>query len=609
MVRPVVRFGTSLEKLHRRMPDNAVRIRTSNPEFPPALDKSVPRSIHQYEAALDGLAPATTYYYAIFDKKGNRLTPADSSYTFTTNPVPGTKAPLHFWVVGDSGTGQRPQAMVHEAMIEHTKAIGDPIDLYVHVGDMAYRDGTNMEFSERFFKMYAPTLRNKTCWAAMGNHEGHRSNGKKNIGPFYDAYICPKKAEAGGVPSGNESYYSFDYGNIHFICLNSHDLDRKPSGAMAKWLKSDLEATKADFLIAFFHHPPYTMGSHNSDIEWRPTEMREHIMPILESGGVDLVFNGHSHIYERSMLIDGAYDTPTVTAGVVLDAGDGNSLGDGSYQKSRGLTPHGGTVAVVAGHGGAGVSRRGTMPVMKKISVENGSVLVKIEDDTIRVNMLNLHGDIHDTFSIVKRGVVEPAPVFLAPNKPTRLGPGKVQLAKVPAEVHQVIVPRGTTWRYFFKHHPTKSGGKPDLAWTLPSFSDWRWPQGPAGFGYGDGDDATDLEADLRGKKRVVYLRRKFTLPEYFDPKSLALEISYDDAFIAYLNGEEVARRGVDHEFGPIAEDYTAHEADGKFERIPLRDLTKILKRGEANTLAIEGHNISLDSSDFTLHPTLIELK
>ena len=62
-------------------------------------------------------------------------------------------------------------------------------------------------------------------------------------------------------------------------------------------------------------------------------------MPILESGGVDLVLTGHSHIYERSMLMDGAYATPTVAEGVILDDGDGDPHGNRSYRKSAGLPP------------------------------------------------------------------------------------------------------------------------------------------------------------------------------------------------------------------------------------------------------------------------------
>ena len=93
---------------------------------------------------------------------------------------------------------------------------------------------------------------------------------------------------------------------------------------MDTWLKADLEQTTADWLVAYFHHPPYTKGSHDSDREKQLVEMRTYVMPILESGGVDLVLTGHSHIYERSMLMDGAYATPTVAENVILDDGDGD---------------------------------------------------------------------------------------------------------------------------------------------------------------------------------------------------------------------------------------------------------------------------------------------
>ena len=276
---------------------------------------------------------------------------------------------------------------------------------------MAYGDGTDRQFQRNFFEIYQNTLKNVVTWATMGNHEGYTSRGRTGIGPYYDAYVMPTNAEAGGVASGTEAYYSFNIGNIHYVCLDSHDLDRKPTGAMAQWLRQDLEAANADWLIAFWHHPPYTKGSHDSDNEGQLTEMRTHIMPILEAGGVDMVFTGHSHIYERSMLMDGAYETPTFAEGKILDDGDGNPDGDGAYRKSAGLNPHEGTVQIVAGHGGAGVSRRGTMPVMREIIVEHGSVIIDVEGDTLTGRMLDKHDEIRDLFQIVKRGEVNLEPI------------------------------------------------------------------------------------------------------------------------------------------------------------------------------------------------------
>ena len=114
----------------------------------------------------------------------------------------------------------------------------------------------------------------------------------------------------------------------------------------------------------------------------------------MESAGVDLVFSGHSHIYERSMLLDGAYATPTVAENVVIDDGDGDPKGDGAYLKSAGLKPHEGFVAVVTGNAGTSLSRMGTIPFMKKIILEHGSVLINVQGESLQAVMLNSAGNV-----------------------------------------------------------------------------------------------------------------------------------------------------------------------------------------------------------------------
>ena len=428
--KPSLRFGKSPDSLGQTITGDAITLRVSvdiqNDGSIPLLykepaedaktrdprddDPSTADNTYQYEASISGLKPNTRYYYAIYD--GNRrLAGGDRDYYFVTSPPVGTTADMRIWVVGDSGTGDQEQADVHSAMQEFCQETKRDLDFYLHVGDMAYGDGTDWEFQHHFFDMYQPTLRNTVCWPAMGNHEGHTSRGISGFGPYYDAYVVPTKAEAGGLPSGTEAYYSFDIGEVHFICLDSHDLDRTPDGAMAKWLIADLEEAQGNWLITFWHHPPYTKGSHDSDVEGQLIEMRTHIMPILEAGGVDITLTGHSHIYERSMLIDGAYSTPTTAEGVILDDGDGHPQGDGAYRKSAGLNPNEGNVSIVTGHGGAGVTRRGTMPIMREIHVEHGSTILDIKGDTLTGTMINKNNVQRDLFSIVKRGKVTPTRV------------------------------------------------------------------------------------------------------------------------------------------------------------------------------------------------------
>ncbi|MFT4548545.1 MAG: hypothetical protein ACI9UA_001129 [Pseudoalteromonas tetraodonis] len=596
---PVVKFGTDLKMLG--LDPAAITVRQSNADNPDDKNPlhTAPTGTFQYEAKLTDLKPDTEYFYAIYDGT-KRLTPEDESYHLQTHPEIGSDRDVYFWAVGDSGTGGAAQAAVHEAMVEYNEKLDKQLDLYLHVGDMAYGSGTDSEFSGRFFSMYEPTLRNLPCWAAMGNHEGKTSSGKTGIGPFYDGYICPTEGESGGLASGNESYYSFDYGKVHFIALNSHDLDRSPTGAMAKWLKSDLEETKADWVVCFFHHPPYTMGSHNSDREFQLIEMREHIMPILESGGCDLTLTGHSHIYERSMLVDGAYATPTTAEGVIIDDGDGDPAGDGAYKKTSGLNPNNGSINIVTGHGGTGVRRGGTMPIMRRIIVENGSTLIHVKGDTLHGTMLNYKGEVRDTFAITKSDDV---PVARTPiENPWQPG-GKTASdekrggQRLPKN-HVALLKRGASWSYL------AGGEHPQRNWTSPDFDDSAWKKGKAGFGYGDRDDATELE-DMSKNYKTVYIRRGFDVPTGVSAADVGLAISYDDGFIAYLNGKEILRVGVDSGSGKTAKGFHPHEANKQFEYFSFKGKEKLLNTG-ANVIAIEGHNANLESSDFSLHPSVI---
>jgi hypothetical protein len=107
-------------------------------------------------------------------------------------------------------------------------------------------------------------------------------------------------------------------------------------------------------LIAFWHHPPYTKGSHDSDVEKQLVEMRKYMVPLLEAGGVDLVLSGHSHCYERSYLIDEHYgDSSTLKDSMKKNGGSGRPGESGAYIKPLGGNRgHHGAVYTVAGSSG-----------------------------------------------------------------------------------------------------------------------------------------------------------------------------------------------------------------------------------------------------------------
>ena len=614
---PGVRFGKALGNLDREVHGVAIQSRASlgakDQKIPAKWESllteenrllprlhSAPVGTFQYEAQILELEPDTTYYYGIFDGE-KRLTPEDASYRFTTHPIAGPSRPVRFWIVGDGGTGKEPQAAVSQSMLKTVEAEKHPLDFWIHVGDMAYFTGRDNEFQSRFFEMYDTTLRNKVCWATMGNHEGATSSGRTGIGPYYDAYVLPTRGQVGGVASGTEAYYSFDYANIHFICLDSHDLSRKPGDPMANWLKADLEKAKADWLIAFWHHPPYTKGSHDSDKEVVLTEMRKLIMPIIEAGGVDLVLTGHSHIYERSMLMDGAYATPTVSENVILDDGDGDPEGDGAYRKSKGIHPHGGTVQVVTGNAGQSLGRSGTMPVMRRIISEYGSTLIDVNGDTLTGRMINRDGIESDQFSIVKRGKVTASALALPwmPSVEVKKPENGVKPAggsPLPID-GKFPIPQGAEWQYTFEL-PVR--GK---EWTQADFAAEGWKTGAGGFGYGRAGFRTELRG-MKGKHSVLYARREFQIEQVDRITEMSLQVDYPDGFIAYINGREIARRGVGRSSGSNAQEVKVRE---KRETIylTLSDALKTLRDG-VNWLAIEGHSSNRENGEFLLNTVVI---
>ena len=158
-------------------------------------------------------------------------------------------------------------------------------DFWLMLGDNAYNRGLDTEYQSAVFDMYPDALRNLFLWPALGNHESDQSFSATAF-PYLDIFSPPEQGEAGGLASGNRKYYSFNYGDIHFICLDSMTSGRATNSVMVQWLVDDLAASTATWNVVFFHHPPYTHGSHNSDVEAELIEVRQNIVPILEANGV-----------------------------------------------------------------------------------------------------------------------------------------------------------------------------------------------------------------------------------------------------------------------------------------------------------------------------------
>lgn len=364
---------------------------------------TLPGPTTEHVVTVSNLAPNTRYYYAIGDGTA-MLSGGNADTFFETAPAVGTTKPTRIWVLGDSGTGGYSTAPRRVADAYKNSPLFQHPDVWLMLGDNAYGSGEDYEYQDAVFDTYPDFLRNSVLWSTMGNHETY--NGLDPL-PYYEIFTFPTNAEAGGVPSGTEHYYSFDYGNIHFVCLDSQtDALRAAGGAQAQWLQADLAATTQRWIIAFYHHPPYTKGTHNSDSESDHIEMRQNIQPILEASGVDFVLGGHSHSYERSMLLSGHFGhSSTLTAAMKIDSGDGRESGTGAYGKDPGANP--GTVYTVAGHSGHVGGYYGLNHPANVVSMAVlGSVFIDVDGDRLDAKMIDSTGVIRDSFTISKAPVV-----------------------------------------------------------------------------------------------------------------------------------------------------------------------------------------------------------
>ena len=362
----------------------------------------------EHEVQLTELSTATRYFYSIGSLDETLAEGQD--FSFLTHPTPGRAKPTRVWVIGDCGTantGAGNQIGVRDAYYNY--AGSRYTDVWLALGDNAYYSGYDHEYQANFFDVYPRMFRQTPIWSTLGNHETYSVAPGARL-PYDDIFSFPTSGESGGVASGTEKYYSFDYANIHFVCLDSMSSARTPGSAMLTWLAQDLAANTKDWLIAFFHHPPYTKGSHNSDTEIEHIQMRQHVTPLLEAYGVDLVLGGHSHIYERSFLLNGHYGfSGSLSPTNMVDAGSGRPGDTGAYLKqSTGPAAHQGAVYVVAGNSGWATFRTGSHPAMFFDELQMGSVVLDINSNRLDAVFLRETGAIDDSFTIIKGLPAEP---------------------------------------------------------------------------------------------------------------------------------------------------------------------------------------------------------
>jgi hypothetical protein len=242
---------------------------------PGALDRAASGpGARRHSIVLSGLAPGQRYWYRIVF--GGQPRAGGNDYFFDTDAGRGDEE-FSFFSTGDIGEPGGEQAVTSQRILQTAPRA----ELGLLCGDVIYPDGQASGYDPYLMRPWAGLMRNTNIWPALGNHDWH-------VDPdvhFAQEWVLPN----------NEHYYSFDRGNAHFIGLDTRDGDLYEGAAQVAWLRADLAAHRdAAWTFVYYHHPGITCtykGYNDTVID--------NFHPLFDEFGVDVVFMGHAHTYER----------------------------------------------------------------------------------------------------------------------------------------------------------------------------------------------------------------------------------------------------------------------------------------------------------------------
>jgi predicted phosphodiesterase len=282
-----------------------------------------------HAVTLTGLLPYTGYHYRVVS--GGAALSEDAVFRSAAGPEQTT---FRFVVYGDTRTGHR----AHQAIVD--RIVGVEPDFVVHTGDLV-ESGWEVSQWDRFFEIEREMIARAPLFVTFGNHEGSSFY-------YFDQFHLP----------GNEKWYTFDYGNARFVCLKvDGESSYGPGSTQHNWLEETLAANTQPWLFAVFHIPPYSSVQDSEE-----DSVRQALVPLFEQYGVDVVFNGHKHNYER------------------------NEVNGISY--------------VVTGGGGAPLyAMEEQEPAQAAFTMDFHFVLVEIDGDRLSASIISDEGELFDEFS------------------------------------------------------------------------------------------------------------------------------------------------------------------------------------------------------------------
>ncbi|MEU3861393.1 metallophosphoesterase family protein [Streptomyces sp. NPDC028722] len=332
--RPYVRLGLRPDGLGPRVAAEIRPLRTPGVAgVRPALEQ------YYVHAAVDGLTPGTTYYYGVGHDGWEPTASAHCAALASFRTAPAHPERFVFTAFGDQGVGRAAHAG-DDLMLRQEPAF------HLHAGDLCYADvngtgrrsdGYDPAFWDLFLKQNEPVARSVPWMVTTGNHDMEAWYSPDGYGGQLARFSLP---DNGFDPHGTPGAYAFTYGNAAFVALDANDVSYEipanlghSGGRQTAWLDRTLGALRAargiDFVVVFFHHCAYSTSQHASD-----GGVRARWLPLFAKHRVDLVINGHNHVYERTDAVRGGRVGRAVPVG-------------GSTDPARD-----GTVYVTAGGGG-----------------------------------------------------------------------------------------------------------------------------------------------------------------------------------------------------------------------------------------------------------------
>lgn len=301
---PFVRVGSSPLDLGERIPAELSVLCTPVGAASPAeaVALPTPKALEQYyiQARIEHLLPGRTYYYALghqgYDPANGPV--RESVRSFRT--APAGRASFRFTAFGDQGVAD--EAAATDSLVRSQNPA-----FHLYAGDLSYANSTgdglitntyDPRVWDAFLARNEPLASTIPWQAVVGNHEMEAWYSHHGYGGYFKRFA---------QPTAGVAFYSFVFANVAFIALDANDVNHEyaanrgySGGAQTAWLERRLDAYRADagidFIVAYFHQCAYCTGEvHASD-----GGVREAWTPLFDRYSVDLVINGHNHVYERT---------------------------------------------------------------------------------------------------------------------------------------------------------------------------------------------------------------------------------------------------------------------------------------------------------------------